>query len=265
MSKAKIKLVTIGHMPLEFQSQKISKWKSSIFEIVEGFDKYALRCDSDGDEWEFSDQLVKQQLPQQFNADFMIAIVNVPIEENWYSRPLGNNQAVITFHEIKDILKLYNIPLENLIFRLLYAYALMYRRSGNKIPDFSIESGVTHDETRGCLFDKNGIKTDLIASCHKPKICEDCQERLRREKVSQSDIENTQKEIKKIQKDLYFRILDQIKRYPIWSLILSSLFALALGILSSVIGSYAYSYFELQSSQNKVITNNSGKLITNPE
>ncbi len=141
----------------------------------------------------------------------------------------------------------------------------MYRRSGNKIPDFSIESGVTHDETRGCLFDKNGIKTDLIASCHKPKICEDCQERLRREKVSQSDIENTQKEIKKIQKDLYFRILDQIKRYPIWSLILSSLFALALGILSSVIGSYAYSYFELQSSQNKVITNNSGKLITNPE
>ncbi len=242
MSKVRIKLVTIGHLPLEFQVQKITKWKSSIFEIVDGFDNYALRCDSDGTDWEFSDQLIKKQLPENFDADFMISIVNVPIEDNWYSRRLSNNQVVFTFHQIKEILEHYNIPLENVIYRLLYAYTLLYRSSENRIPDFEDALEFTHDETRGCLFDMNGIKTDLIASCHKPQICEECQERLRQKKVSKSDIGNAQKEIKKIQKDLYYKILGHIKRHPIWTLTISSLFALSLGILSSILGSYVYSY-----------------------
>jgi hypothetical protein len=240
MSKVRIKLVSIGHLPLEFQSKKIKKWKSKTFEVVEDIDNYSLRCDSDGYDWEFSDIAVKGQLPQQFNADFMIAIVNVPIEDNWYSRRLGNNQVVFTFHQIKEILEHYNIPLENVVYRLLYAYTLLFRRAGNRIPDFEEVAGFTHDETRGCLFDMNGIKTDLVASSHNPQICDECQERLRQERVSKSDIDNTQSDIKRIKKDLYYRLIGHVKKHPVIALFVSSLFALTLGITGSVIGSFIY-------------------------
>lgn len=225
-------------MPLNFNEAKIKKWKSSTFEVVEDIDNYSLSCDSDGNSWEFSDQLVKEQLPKQFNADFMIAIVNVPIEDNWYSRRLGNNQVVFTFHEIKEILGYSNIPIENVIYRILYAYTLLYRRAENQIPNFGEVSGYTHDETRGCLFDMNGIKTDLVASCNEAIICDECQVKLSNERVSKSDINSSKKEIKKIRKDLYYRMLDGVKKHPVLALFLSSLFAVSLGVASSLIASY---------------------------
>ena len=257
MSKVKIKVVSIGHLPLEFYSKKIESWKSSIFEIIGEVDNFALRCDSDGFEWEFSDALIKEQFPVSSDTDFMIAIVNVPIEENWYSRRLGHNQIVFTFHQISEILEHYNIPLENVIYRLLYAYTLLYRRAGNKIPDFGVAENFTHDETRGCLFDMNGIKTDLVVSCHNPKICDECQERLKKEKVSHSEIENAQNEIKRIKKDLYYRILGNVKKHPIWALVISSFFAVTLGVIGSILGSYAYAYIKAESFEYQDITKKS--------
>lgn len=264
MSKVKIKLVSIGHLPLEFQSKKVESWKSSTFEVVGKIDNFALRCDSDGYDWEFSDALVKEQLPVNTDADFMIAIVNVPIEDNWYSRRLGDNQVVFTFHQISEILEHYNIPLENVIYRLLYAYTLLYRRAGNTIPDFGEAPGFTHDETRGCLFDMNGIKTDLVVSCHNPKVCDECQERLKQERVSQSDIDNTQKDIKRIKKDLYYRILGLVKKHPIGTLVFSSIFALFLGASGSIIGSYTYDYLTSETVSEQDITKGSNGTETAP-
>jgi hypothetical protein len=64
MNKIKIKVVSIGHLPAHLDVKKIKNWKSSIFEIVGNIDNYALRCDSDGPDWEFSDALVREQLPK---------------------------------------------------------------------------------------------------------------------------------------------------------------------------------------------------------
>jgi hypothetical protein len=240
MTKTTIKLVSIGHLPIEFQAKKVLNWKSSTFEVVGGIDSFALRCDSDSLDWAFSDELVRTQLPKKFDSDFMVAIVNVPIEDNWYSRRLGNNQIVFTFNEIKDILEHYNIPIENVVYRMLYAYTLLYKRAGDRIPDLDEVSGFTHDETRGCLFDMNGIKTDLAASCSRAIICDQCQEKLRQELVSNDLIEATNREIRNIQKDLYYRTLGFIKKYPVWSLVMSSAFALVLGVSGSVIASFIY-------------------------
>lgn len=256
MSKVKIKLASIGHLPIGFQPKKILRWKSSTFEVVGEFDNFALRCDSDGPDWEFSDELVKSQIPKKFDADFMIAIVNVRIQDNWYSRRLGNNQVVFTFHQISEILEHYNIPIENVIYRLLYAYTLLYKRSGDKIPDFGEAPGFTHDETRGCLFDMNGIKTDLVASCDKPIICDECQERLKQEKVSNLLIESTQKEIRGIRKNLYYQALDFVKKHPLWSLALSSILALVIGTAGSVIASFIYDGIK-GNQQQQGITNHS--------
>jgi hypothetical protein len=240
MEKARIKLVTIGHLPLHLNLKGISAWRSDVFELAGDIENFALRCDSDGEGWEFSDALLKEQLPAHAGADFLIAIVNVPIENNWYSRRLGDNQIVFTFSQIKDFLAWENIPLENAILRVLYAYTLLYRRSGNKIPDFSEARIFTHDETRGCLFDMNGIKSDLVESCNKPVVCGECEERLRNERVSTQMIKTVQKEIRKIRKQLYYRAFDFVKSKPITALVISSAFAILLGVAGSLIASYIY-------------------------
>lgn len=169
-----------------------------------------------------------------------MAIVNVPIEENWYSRRLGNNQIVFTFHQIKEFLSEENIPLENVILRVLYAYTLLYRRAGNKIPGFGEAPSFTHDDTRGCLFDMNGIKSDLVESCDTPIICDECQERLRKERVSRETINAAKNEIKGIKKYLYFRAADFVKRHPVAALLMSSAFAVLLGIAGSLVASFIY-------------------------
>jgi hypothetical protein len=240
MNKIKIKLITIGHLPLHLDLKTVSSWKSEVFELIGDIENFALRCDSDIESWGFSDALLKAQLPTNNPAEFLIAIANVPIQDNWYSRRLGDNQIVFTFSEIKDFLALKNIPLENAILRVLYAYSLLYRRSGNKIPGFGEAPGFTHDETRGCLFDMNGVKADLVESTNKPVVCVECEERLRNERVSIQMIKTVQKEIRKIRKHLYYRISDFVKVNPALALAISSGFAVFLGVTGSLIASFIY-------------------------
>ena len=227
-------------MHFELESAKLKEWDSSVFEIADDIESYSLTCDSDGLEWEFTDEALEDVLPKKFNGDFLIAIVNVPIELNWYARCLSENRVVFSFHEINEILRFSNIPLKNVICRLLYAYTLLYKRSGNRIPEAAENTNFTHDETRGCLFDMNGIKTDVVYSCHNPVICPDCVERLRREKVSDETIAQCQSEIRRIRKALFYRITDFIKQHPLWSLAISAATAIILGALGSVLGSYVY-------------------------
>ena len=249
MDKVKIKVVTIGHLPLHLNLKRVLGWSSEVFQLVGDIDSFSLRCDSDSDGWIFSDSLLKEQLPKQFDADFLIAIVNVPIEDNWYSRRLGDNQIVFTYYQIKDFLMWENIPLDNAILRILYAYTLLYRRSDNKIPGFGEASSFTHDETRGCLFDMNGIKSDLIESCDTPTVCSECEERLRNERVSTQTIIITQKEIKKIRKPLYYRALGFVKAHPVAALVISSMFAIILGVVGSLIASFIYDGIKSQPSE----------------
>lgn len=246
MDKVKIKLVTIGHLPLHLNLSQVSAWKSGVFELVGDIENFSLRCDSDGSGWEFSDELLREQLPAHTGADFLLAIVNVPIEDNWYSRRLGNNQIVFTFSQIREFLTWENIPLENVILRVLYAYTLLYRRSGNKIPGLGKAPSFTHDETRGCLFDMNGIKSDLVESCNKPVVCGECEERLRNERVSTQTIKTVQKEIRKIRKHLYYRAFDFVKEKPVIALAISSGFAIWLGVAGSLIASYIYDSIKSQ-------------------
>lgn len=240
MNKTKITVATIGHMPADFNKARITNWHSDIFEITGEIESYTLSKDSDGLGWEFTDENLEEVLPDNYQGDLLVAIVNVPLELNWYTRRLYNNRIVFTFHEIKDILNYSNTPLENVIYRLLYAYTLLYKRSGNRIPMTGDHTRFAHDETRGCLFDMNGVKTDIVYSLHKPIICANCIEKLKQEKVSNEAISKIQKEICRIKKPLFYQIADFVKKHPIWALAISSVSAIILGAVGSYIAAVIY-------------------------
>ncbi|MDD3419807.1 MAG: hypothetical protein PHE78_04295 [Candidatus Gastranaerophilales bacterium] len=240
MKKIKIRIIKIGHLPIEFKSYKLLNWKSQLFEIIGNIETYDLPTNSDGNSWEYTDNNLRQSLPQNENANFTIAITNVKLENNYYSRRIAENYAVITFYEMKDILGYANIPLENILLRIIYAYTLVFLMF-QKLPNMDIRS-FTHDETRGCIYDMTGgDKAEVIYSCNKPKICDECKMKLKQNKISSEVLQTAEKEISKIHKELYYTMVDIFKKHPISSFLI-------IIILSTIISD---------------ITNHSLKLILN--
>jgi hypothetical protein len=234
MSKIKIKLIILGQLPVDLDKIKLTKWKSDVFELVGQIDNYTITNNADGLNWEFSDDNIENQLPENFEGDFLIAMTHVPLEDNYYARRFTNNRICMTFYEIADILNLSNIPIENLVYRLLYSYSLIYKRHENRIPSRDEVTSFTHDETRGCLFDMNGIKSDVVYSTNEPIICDSCVQRLTTERVPINIINKVKEELKQIKKGMYYRIADLIKKYPICSLVFSTISAIIIGIIGSL-------------------------------
>jgi hypothetical protein len=239
MNKKKIKLVVLGHLPYSLNLKKVESWTSEIFEVQK--DTMTLNIDgkSDGNNWCFTDESLDKQIPQRNNAeDIIIAITNVPLEFNYYVRRFKDNRVCLTYYEMADILQSKNIPLENLLLRFLYSTTIIFKYSNSKLPLSANVLSYFHDDTRSCIFDFNGIKSDVVYSLNKPIICHSCIEKYTTKE--QSRIENEliikiSKEIKLIKKSMYYQIVDFVKIYPILSLIFSSIFAIVLGTIGSVL------------------------------
>jgi len=238
MSKVKIKIIFLGYIPHLIDIEKVKKWKSDLFEVIQPVNSVAIVGDSDGACWEFLDKNIEEQLPLRSEPDILLAVTNVPLQDNYYVRSFSDNRVCMTYNNMTEILKSENIPLENLLLLVLYLVALGYRHYGNKIPLMFELTQLGHDETRGCVFDMNGIKSDVIYSLNEPQLCHSCVERLTTKpkyKIEKDLIDKVQKELRKINKGQYYRISDFVKRRPILSILLSVLSAIIIGILASII------------------------------
>jgi hypothetical protein len=235
MKKVRIKLGVIGYLPFDFNRKLIKKWNSDIFEIVDDIDDFYFTKDADTFDWAFSDKLLSRELPIRYDGDFFMGITYVPIEDNFYCRRLTHNRVVLSYFEIYNVLKTENIPVENFLLRSLYASCLVYLRNEQTIPGSTEWLGYTHDDTRGCLFDMNGNKSDVVFSLDPPIICDDCTNRIRQEKVPDNTTNLIKKEIKRIKKGRYYKITQFIKRKPVLSIILSGIFGILLSLTASII------------------------------
>lgn len=240
MSKIKIKIAFLGHLPHSLDTQKIKNWKSDLFEILTPIDTYTITANSDGSDWEYTDEVIQKQLPQRRDADILLIVTNVPIQNNYFARRFPDNRICITYNEMAKILKDDNIPLENLMLRVLYSVSFLYKKY-NRIPLMSENTNFTHDETRGCIFDMDGIKTDTIYSTNQPQICHSCVESLTVSRVEKNLIDSVQKELKKIKKGLYYQIADFVKTKPILSFIITLLLAFMINLSSN----FAYDLIKL--------------------
>lgn len=235
MKKIKIKIGVIGYLPFEFNRKLIKNWKSDIFEIVDEIDEYHFTNDSDTFAWGYSDKILNKELPKTFDGELFVGITYVPIQDNFYARRLESNRIVLSYFEMYQILKQDDFPMENLLLRVLYAYCLVYLRNNHTIPQQNDLLGFTHDDTRGCLFDMNGNKTDVIFSLDSPKICDDCTTRIRNEKVSDNCTNQIKKEIKRIKKKKFYKISEFIKKKPLLSLLFSAIFGILISMAASAI------------------------------
>ena len=240
MPVPRIRLAVLGRLPADFDPADLLRWKSSIFEVDPSIESFQLNDDAQGANWEYTDQQLEKYFPNQIDASFLLILVNVKLENNWYLRRLSNNRVLFSFYEIDQILRFHSIPLKNVALRVLYAASLTYRRYGNRVPPATEKTNYTHDETRGCLFDMNASKPDVVHSCHEPIICEYCVAQLKNAQISNEVVNSAQSEIRNIRKPLFHRMGDFIKSHPLWSILISLITALVVGIIASILAAYLY-------------------------
>lgn len=238
--KVKIKIGILGYVPHSSKIKKIKNWQSELFEII-SVDEYNIDGNSDGLNWEYSDTKIEGQLPIRDREDIFIAVTNVPIQDAFYARPFSGNRVCLTYFGMADILILNNIPLKNLLLKVLYLVSLIYRKNGNQIPLIRDNIKDTHDDTRCCIFDFNGAqKAEVIYSTSKPQLCKSCIQSLTNNltpgnRIELNLIDKIQVELDRVNKGFFFNITDWIKKHPIQAIIISSLTAITLDIISHFI------------------------------
>ena len=170
------------------------------------------------------------------------SVIDAPIQNNYLSRVLTNNRIVITFYEAKQLLQEENIPLENYIISHIYSYVLLYLTKSNKELTFEDEMKILHDYRENCLYDMCGIKSEVIYKCVQPIICEQCKAYLISNGVSKDDVNNAEKELNKLKRNLYYRIVHFLKKHLYMAFLLSCCLALGLNILANFIFNYLSSH-----------------------
>lgn len=240
MEPINIRISVLGQLPDDLDLKRVLRWQSSVFRLNSSVESFQLIEDASGPDWQYTDAQLSRYLDRPFDEHFHVILVTITLEQNWYVRRLSGNRLVFSFHEVAEILRFYNIPIHNLVLRVLYAATLIYRRFGGRIPEANESTNYAHDETRGCLFDMNGSKLDIVHSCHMPIVCEYCVAELKRVQVSNEMISKVQSEITRIRKPFFHRIADFVRRHPVWSIVISLVTAFAIGTLSSALGAYVF-------------------------
>ncbi len=232
MHPLKISLVSLGHLKYPVNIAGLEAWQSSVLNIQHGASVGHLP-NSDGGSWEYSDENLLKVLSATPDSDFTVGLINVPLEDNYYMRRLTDNIAVLSLYEMADIVRYSEFTLEQYILRNLYELAVLFAANNKLIPqDYTTWA---HDEVRGCLFDMNASKSDIVFSLHRPKLCPACKTRVSSRQVPLAFIPKLEDELQRIQKSLFLRMTEWVKRHPIFALVLAAASGVLLNLIASVI------------------------------
>lgn len=232
MHPLKVTIVLLGSLKYPVSMSYLEGWRSQIIKISHGASVGHLP-DAEGDNWEYTSNQLGSLVHADNNASFTVALISAPLEGNYYMRRLGDKVAVISFFEMAEIVRFSDFTIENYIIRNIYELAVLYVANGALIP--SDAYSWAHDDVRGCLFDMNANKSDIVFSLHKPKLCDACKARVLLKQVDSGFFPALSKELQKIRKALYFIMSEWVKDHPILALIVAALSATSLNLIASII------------------------------
>lgn len=232
MVTVKVALVLQGSLGQPIDLDAIRKWHSKLFKI-ESTEQVGSLPNSMSVPSGYTDgELARVFSPSQ-GADVTLAIVGAQLELNFYARVIPSGVAVLSLYEMNEILDREHYSVETFILRCIYALVLTYIECGRTL-DMAKALRLHHDEPRGCLYDFNQDKTQIVRSLHLPKLCAHCVARLGNSQIDRSFVPTLERELKRIRRARYYRIVDWARRHPISALLLTTAWALLLNIVASI-------------------------------
>ena len=139
-----------------------------------------------------------------------------------------NKTFLCSFYEVDSIFKEKNIDIFN------YVHGNVLNRLV-QIETLGVinEEYYRHDDTRNCLNDMCGLKSDIAIKYGKPKLCPECREKIMSLAVNQDFLEILEEEFKTFKKPLFERILEFVKKRPVLSIFITAACTIILNIISS--------------------------------
>jgi hypothetical protein len=232
MKHIKVAIVSLGSLKYPIDIAYLEGWHSDFMKIVHGASVGHLP-NAEGDNWQYPNDQLRQLIHADPEANFTVALINAPLEDNYYMRRLGDKIAVLSLFEMADITRFSYFTIENYILRNIYELVVLYAANGQLIP--SDAHSWAHDEIRGCLFDMNASKPDIVFSMHKPTLCQSCRTRILSKQLNSGFLPALDRELAKIQKALYFRIAEWVKEHPLYALAITAGSGVLLNLIASII------------------------------
>ena len=232
MRPIKISLVSLGNLKYPVSISHLETWPSKVLTIQHGASVGHLP-NSDGGSWEYTDENLLEVLKADEDSDFTVGLINVPLEGNYYMRRLTDKVAVLSLYEMADIVLYSEFTLEQFILRNIYELTVLFAANGKVIPtDYTTWA---HDEVRGCIFDMNSNKSDIVFSLHRPILCPSCKTRVSSKQLPAEFVPTLERELLQIQKSLFVRMTEWVKLHPIFALLITATFGVLLNLIASVI------------------------------
>lgn len=234
MEKLPIKIVLIGHVDRVIDQKYLRDFDSKYF-VINQFERIERAPNPQETSGYLNIVYTKQEITDLLAkvscSGICIGIMSYPFNDNFYMHQLESNQMCISLSGIDSTLMQKDISIENFIIKCIYETFLFYKIFGtlsdDRIHDF------VHLDTRGCVFDLNGDKGDVIFNTEKPIICDECKARIKQYSIPIDFLNSISKELKRIRKPKIKSIELLIRKYPLISLVLTFLFSTMINLFSN--------------------------------
>lgn len=236
MSKISVKIIMIGHIEKIIDFDLIQKHSSKFFAIEELDRIPDLPVPNKNDGYLdviYSVEEMENILSNITHDGLCIGVMNYKYDDNFYMHRLDDNKVCISVAGLEEILKRKDISLENFILKNIYVIYIFYKVLGSTLNDKVYD--FFHNDTRGCLFDLNGDKSDIIYNTEKPIICHECQSKINKQAIPSNFINQLEYALKNITKPMFKSIELFIRKYPLLSISATIIFSTTINILSSYI------------------------------
>ncbi|MFM4651080.1 hypothetical protein, partial [Aeromonas bivalvium] len=145
-------------------------------------------------------------------------------------------EFAISVYDIAPLLIQHGYSFNAFVYRNLYQLLVAFHASSNSLPPTTKEK-LAHTPTRGCLFDWNDNKQDILNSLDHPSVCRVCEERYVKGGPLASHMSELRSELYRIQRPLHVRGLEwlnrKIARHPWLTLGVAVLSGIALNLVAS--------------------------------
>jgi hypothetical protein len=229
----KIKLIIIGHSDRVVNFDLIKKYKSKFFNFSD-IERINNLPNPEKDDGYLDIVYTKAEIRTVMNDikfdGLCIAIMNYGFDDNFYMHRVGNNKVCISIFELESILSEKKISIENFIIKNAYEIFIFNQL---RILNDEDENEFVHSDTRGCLFDLNGDKRDIIYNTEKPIICDECKGKISKKSIPKNFLEDIQGELLKIDKPIIKKIENFISKYPLFSVLVTFIFSTFINLFSN--------------------------------
>lgn len=232
----KVTLIRLGHTQHLVDFNIIRKWKSDLFTVsgIECIDHLPNSDIEDGYlDVKYSKSKLKALISCPIESDYAVAIMPYRFEDNFYMHRISDKCVVISLYGIADILKTDSISVEHFIIKQLYEICAI-RHLINDLSSDDVYQFI-HSDTRGCLFDLNGERSDILYNTEQPILCEECKSVFRKKQIQAETISTLEYELQKIKKPIALKVERWIKQYPLLSIAISAFTAIILNILANLL------------------------------